>query len=147
MLDCQQLGHNNFPAKLNSKHLQWNNHHDLAIHFLWCRVFAASCFDFRFLIFCFTLPLIRHRVAQAGQGISARTVWARSASSAAAWLAEHTQGITKWWRIGGRLLLVTFLGEARKVTSCRAAPGEVEVVVDLIWCVKYPLNLELILKL
>ena len=29
-------------------------------------------------------------------------------------------------RTGGRLLLVTFLGEARKVTSRRAAPGEVE---------------------
>jgi hypothetical protein len=43
--------------------------------------------------------------------------------------SRATQGTSKRWRIGDRLLLVTFLGEARKVTSCRAAPGEVDVDV------------------
>jgi len=37
---------------------------------------------------CFFSPE-RRRVAQAGQEVSARTVWARSASSAAAWPAEQ----------------------------------------------------------
>jgi len=42
-----------------------------------------------------------------------------------------TQGTSKRWRIGDRLLLVTFLGEARKVTSCRAAPGEVGLFLEI----------------
>jgi len=40
-----------------------------------------------------------------------------------------TQGTSKRWRIGDRLLLVTFLGEARKVTSGRATPGKWEYTI------------------
>ena len=41
------------------------------------------------------------------------------------------QGSPKGRRTGGRLLWVTFLGGARKVTSCRAAPGEVDAGVSM----------------
>jgi hypothetical protein len=37
------------------------------------------------------------------------------------------QGNPAGRQTGVRLLLVTFLGEARKVFSCRAAPGEVDL--------------------
>ncbi|WP_157739333.1 hypothetical protein [Herbaspirillum sp. meg3] len=35
-----------------------------------------------------------------------------------------TPGTPKGLRPSGRLLLLTFLGEARKVSGCRAAPGK-----------------------
>ncbi|MFJ9451199.1 hypothetical protein [Herbaspirillum sp. NPDC101397] len=39
-------------------------------------------------------------------------------------LCLTTPGTPKGLRTCGRLLLLTFLGEARKVSSCRATPGE-----------------------
>jgi len=54
--------------------------------------------------------------------------------------SRATQGTSKRWRIGDRLLLVTFLGEARKVTSCRAAPGEVDFVYGHLWFDKLTTN-------
>ena len=36
--------------------------------------------------------------------------------------SRATQGIPKGWRNWGRLFWVTFFGDAKKVTSCRAAP-------------------------
>ena len=43
--------------------------------------------------------------------------------------SRAAQGSPKGRRTGGRLLWVTFLGGARKVTSRRAAPGELDVDV------------------
>ena len=90
-------------------------------------------------------PLSRHRVAQTSQGISARTDETTSHSTKRIkvtrkslvmfevsphlrdrvpqppdWSsnAGNPEGMAGW----GRLLLVTFLGETRKVTGCRATP-------------------------
>ncbi len=52
------------------------------------------------------------------------STWPRSGSCElrSRLINRATQGIPQGWRNWGRLLWVTFLGEARKVSSCRAAP-------------------------
>ena len=63
------------------------------------------------------VSLLSRRAAQPGLGLSARTDFRnRQTGRAAQGSALHRRG-------RGGLLLVTFLGRARKVTSRRAAPG------------------------
>jgi hypothetical protein len=69
------------------------------------------------------IPACEQPVAASANRIKKGNLSERSEFVSLPDLCATTPGTPKGLRTCGRLLLLTFLGEARKVSGCRAAPG------------------------